>query len=99
MPIYEYKCRKCGKQFEEFQGITDPELKSCRFCKGKVQKLLSLSSFSLKGTGWYATDYGGKKAPSTKVEKTQSDNASTTVETKTTETAPKTEKAKNSKED
>jgi putative FmdB family regulatory protein len=65
MPIYEYKCRKCGKQFEAFQGITDPELKSCKFCKGKVNKLVSMSSFSLKGSGWYATDYGGKKVPPT----------------------------------
>jgi putative FmdB family regulatory protein len=65
MPIYEYKCRKCGQQFEAFQGITDPELKSCKFCKGKVNKLVSLSSFSLKGSGWYVTDYAGKKAPAT----------------------------------
>lgn len=65
MPIYEYKCQKCNKQFEAFQGITDPELKSCQFCKGKVTKLVSLSSFSLKGSGWYATDYGGKTSPAT----------------------------------
>jgi len=61
MPIYEYQCRKCGKQFEAFQGITEPDLKTCKFCKGKVHKMMSLSSFSLKGTGWYATDYKGKK--------------------------------------
>jgi putative FmdB family regulatory protein len=61
MPIYEYKCRKCGKEFEVFQGVTDPTVKSCKFCKGSVHKLLSLSSFQLKGSGWYATDYGGKK--------------------------------------
>jgi putative FmdB family regulatory protein len=60
MPIYEYKCRKCGKQFEAFQGITDPELKSCKFCEGRVDKLVSMTSFSLKGSGWYATDYKGK---------------------------------------
>lgn len=64
MPIYEYKCRKCGKQFEAFQGITDPELKSCKFCKGRVDKLVSMTSFSLKGSGWYATDYKGKKPKS-----------------------------------
>jgi putative FmdB family regulatory protein len=70
MPIYEYKCQKCGKQFEAFQGINDPEIKTCQFCKGKVQKLMSLSSFSLKGTGWYATDYKGKTSPaSSKKEK------------------------------
>lgn len=88
MPIYEYKCRKCGKQFEAFQGITDQELKSCQFCKGKVTKLVSLSSFSLKGSGWYATDYGGKTAPvtstpakesTTKVEKSATAGESSTT--------------------
>ena len=69
MPIYEYKCKKCGKEFEMFQGIADPAAKSCRFCKGPVHKLMSLSSFQLKGSGWYATDYGGKKAPAPAIEK------------------------------
>jgi putative FmdB family regulatory protein len=63
MPIYEYKCKKCGKEFEMFQGIADPAAKSCKFCRGPVHKMMSLSSFHLKGSGWYATDYGGKKAP------------------------------------
>ena len=63
MPIYEYRCDKCGKEFELFQGIADPAAKSCKFCKGPIHKLMSLSSFHLKGSGWYATDYGGKKAP------------------------------------
>jgi putative FmdB family regulatory protein len=65
MPIYEYKCRKCRKEFEMFQGVTDPVVTSCRYCSGPVQKLMSLSSFHLKGSGWYATDYGGEKAPAT----------------------------------
>lgn len=63
MPIYEYQCKKCGKDFEVFQGISDPAVKSCKFCRGAVRKMMSLSSFHLKGSGWYATDYGGKKAP------------------------------------
>ncbi|HOG81581.1 MAG: Zinc ribbon domain protein [Deltaproteobacteria bacterium ADurb.Bin151] len=81
MPIYEYRCKKCGKQFEAFQGITEPDLKTCKFCKGKVQKMMSLSSFTLKGTGWYATDYAGKKpgsAKTAKKEETSADSASTT---------------------
>jgi putative FmdB family regulatory protein len=91
MPIYEYKCRKCGRQFEAFQGITDPELKSCKFCKGKVQKLVSLSSFSLKGSGWYVTDYKGKKPLATaKTEKAKPSESSTTKETAKTETSKKT---------
>jgi len=90
MPIYEYQCQKCGKQFEAFQGISDPELKSCKFCKGKVHKIVSLSSFSLKGSGWYVTDYKGKKPGTTaKKEKTQTSDSSSseTKETAKTETA------------
>jgi len=63
MPIYEYRCRKCNKKFEVVQSITAPELKSCKFCKGPVTKLMSVSSFHLKGSGWYVTDYGGRTAP------------------------------------
>jgi putative FmdB family regulatory protein len=63
MPIYEYKCQKCGKEFEVFQGISDRPIEVCKYCGGPVHKLMSLSTFHLKGSGWYATDYGGKKAP------------------------------------
>ncbi len=61
MPIYEYKCKKCGNEFEVFHKMSDTEVKSCKFCRGPVQKLISLSSFQLQGSGWYVTDYGGKK--------------------------------------
>jgi putative FmdB family regulatory protein len=87
MPIYEYKCKKCGKQFEAFQGITEPDLKTCKFCKGKVHKMMSLSSFSLKGSGWYATDYAGKKTPAAKTAKTEtttSESSSTSSDTSVT---------------
>jgi putative FmdB family regulatory protein len=63
MPIYEYRCNKCGKEFEVFQGMSEAPVKSCRFCHGPSKRLISLSTFHLKGSGWYATDYGGKKAP------------------------------------
>jgi putative FmdB family regulatory protein len=63
MPIYEYRCRKCNREFEVVQSITAPDLKSCKFCKGPVTKLMSVSSFHLKGSGWYVTDYGGRTAP------------------------------------
>lgn len=59
MPIYEYVCKKCG-QFEVTQRITEPALRKCPTCKGKVERILSRSSFVLKGSGWYATDYGRK---------------------------------------
>lgn len=59
MPIYEYDCSKCG-HIEAFQSITDAPLTRCPTCRSKVTKLISHSSFQLKGTGWYVTDYAGK---------------------------------------
>jgi putative FmdB family regulatory protein len=56
MPIYEYQCEHCGV-FEEMQRITDPPLTRCPTCKRKVRRLISNTSFQLKGSGWYATDY------------------------------------------
>lgn len=64
MPIYEYKCSKCGEIFEAFQKIDDQPLSQCKFCQGKVEKLISHSSFQLKGSGWYLTDYAKKSQPS-----------------------------------
>ncbi len=90
MPIYEYKCKKCGKEFEMFQGIADPAAKSCKFCKGPVHKLMSVSSFHLKGSGWYATDYGGKKAPAVE-KKTEESNSSETKEKSPAPATTKTE--------
>ena len=70
MPIYEYQCQKCG-HFEVTQKITGKPLRRCPTCGRAVKKLISNSSFQLKGTGWYLTDYARKgKAPEgEKVEK------------------------------
>jgi putative FmdB family regulatory protein len=59
MPIYEYDCPSCGT-FEVSQKITEKPLRRCPTCKGKVTKLISSTSFQLKGSGWYVTDYAGK---------------------------------------
>jgi len=62
MPIYEYVCNACGHEFEEWQKISDAPVRTCPSCgKRKVERLVSLSAFHLKGSGWYVTDYGGKK--------------------------------------
>ena len=61
MPIYEYECSKCGNIEEAFQKMSDPPLQECSKCKGRLKKLVSHSSFHLKGSGWYVTDYGGSK--------------------------------------
>ena len=62
MPIYEYECTKCGHHSEVWQKITDPPLTRCEQCKGRLRKLISQSTFHLKGTGWYVTDYGKGKS-------------------------------------
>jgi len=56
MPTYEYRCGHCG-DFEEMQRITNPPLSRCPQCKRKVRRLISSTSFQLKGSGWYVTDY------------------------------------------
>jgi putative FmdB family regulatory protein len=62
MPIYEYACDKCGHEFEREQKMADPPVKTCPECKGrKVTKLISRSSFVLKGGGWYADGYADSK--------------------------------------
>lgn len=58
MPIYEYECGACGKRFEVAQKFSDPLVTECRHCNARsVRKLLSPTSFVLKGSGWYVTDY------------------------------------------
>ena len=60
MPVYEYECVKCGNQTEVLQKISDPPITKCRLCNGRMKKLVSQSTFHLKGTGWYVTDYASK---------------------------------------
>ncbi len=81
MPIYEYTCKQCGN-FEIMQRITEAPLKKCPTCGARVAKLISRSAFHLKGSGWYATDYGKNGASPSKTD----DAKSTTSETKTSET-------------
>lgn len=62
MPIYEYRCEKCGTHIEVIQKISDAPLKRCAKCRGKLEKTVSRTSFQLKGSGWYVTDYSAKDA-------------------------------------
>jgi putative FmdB family regulatory protein len=93
MPIYEYQCQACGT-FEVTQRITEKPLSKCPTCGAKVKKLISNTSFQLKGTGWYITDYArkgngqkgdgkgepGSKSPDSKTEsKSESKSESTST--------------------
>ena len=61
MPLYEYKCSKCGNSFEILHKVTDVSLKKCIKCGGPVKKLISASALQFKGSGWYVTDYAQKE--------------------------------------
>jgi putative FmdB family regulatory protein len=63
MPVYEYACGKCGHELEAEQRITDPPLKLCPRCRARrLKRLISQTSFVLKGGGWYADLYASKAA-------------------------------------
>ncbi len=58
MPTYEYECQKCHRHFEEFQKMTDPPLKKCPVCQGRLTRLISGGAgLIFKGSGFYITDY------------------------------------------
>src|SRR3954462_15689663 len=61
MPIYEYSCKKCGAHLEVMQKISDAPLARHAKCGGKLEKEWSRTGFQFKGSGWYVTDYAGKK--------------------------------------
>ncbi|MFO0753422.1 MAG: FmdB family zinc ribbon protein [Thermodesulfovibrionales bacterium] len=97
MPIYEYSCLQCGKRHEIMQKFSDAPLAECPDCGGEMKKLISNTSFVLKGTGWYVTDYGSsdrkkgkdtdtgtpeKKATETKAEGKSETKSETKTETK-----------------
>src|SRR6266849_1840211 len=62
VPLYEYKCLKCGRNTEKIENVSGPHLKKCPHCGGKVESVITAPSIQFKGAGWYVTDYGGKKA-------------------------------------
>lgn len=84
MPIYEYICEKCGSQIEAIQKLSDPPLKRCQNCRGKLKKVVSRTSFQLKGGGWYASDYARK---SSSTDKSSTDKTDKSADKKT-ESAP-----------
>ncbi len=88
MPIYEYKCIKCGTHVEKMQKVTDEPLTTCEACGGTLEKQWSLSGFAFKGEGWYVTDYSKKSgAPAESSKSTEKSSAAES--TASTETASK----------
>ena len=86
MPIYEYRCKICHQVFEEWcKHVEDGNgSRVCPICKGEAQRLISNTSFALKGEGWYVTEYGNRKD---KEKSTAPASAPTTAETETASTS------------
>lgn len=61
MPVYEYQCKACGRDFEYQQRMTDPDKTTCEVCGGALDRLISRTAFALKGGGWYKDLYASPK--------------------------------------
>ena len=91
MPIYEYECLNCGKTAEAMQRFSDPPLSECSHCKGQLRKLISMSTFHLKGSGWYTTDYCGKNQSTAKHTECKTDTNQAKTESVPAPSAPSTD--------
>jgi putative FmdB family regulatory protein len=60
VPLYEYRCLKCGRHTEKIESVAGPHLKKCPHCGGKVESVITAPAIKFKGSGWYVTDYAGK---------------------------------------
>lgn len=65
VPLYEYKCAKCGHRFEKIEKVTASEIKKCPKCGAKAERMAAAPAIQFKGSGWYVTDYAGKNSDGT----------------------------------
>ena len=86
MPLYEYRCGKCGHTFEKIESVNASHRKKCPKCGARAARVHSAPAIQFKGSGWYATDYGGKSTDggSKKAETAGTDTSKTTTAKETT---------------
>jgi putative FmdB family regulatory protein len=84
VPLYEYKCAKCGHRFEKIESVSASFRKKCPECGGKAERMLAAPAIQFKGSGWYVTDYAGKNSDGASKEGKE---AKETAESKPKETA------------
>jgi putative FmdB family regulatory protein len=98
MPVYEYQCTQCGEITEAWQKFSDLPLSTCCQCQSPLKKLISPSSFHLKGSGWYVTDYKGSPSNGSSPQKeATAEKKEASAEKNTGDTAPKKEGASETK--
>lgn len=88
MPIYSYRCDKCGARFDHAQKFTDKPLTRCPECRGPVKRLIQPAGIVFKGAGWYITD--SKKSSSATVPSGK-DKSKDSAESKPAESKPSAE--------
>lgn len=89
MPLYEYKCRKCGHRFEKIEHMDASTTKKCPKCGAVAERMLAAPAIQFKGTGWYVTDYAGKSSAKSSGEASEgssTENGKKSEESKSTET-------------
>ena len=90
MPLYEYQCQKCGHRFERIQRFSDPLVKKCPECGGRVEQMISAPAVQFKGSGWYVTDYA-KKSSAGSSSKSESESKSDSGKDSKKDSKPKAE--------
>ena len=86
MPVYEYKCNACGREFEVQQRMSDPELTDCEVCgKPALERLISRTAFTLKGGGWYKDLYSSTK-PESKSSESKSESSASSSDSSSSST-------------
>lgn len=94
VPIYEYRCTKCGNLFEEWtKSFDSPEEETCPECGGNAVRVVSRTTFKLVGSGWFATDYGKSDSSSDGAGKKEGDKPSEAATSGTEKTSGTTAKA------
>ena len=98
MPLYEYQCEKCKRRTEKIEKVDGPHLKKCPHCGGKVERLTSAPAIQFKGSGWYVTDYAGKKSGATDSGSSDKDSNSGKSDAKSSDNKDSSGKESSSKE-
>ncbi len=98
MPIYEYECQKCHELTEVMQKMSDPPPAKCPKCGAKkLQRVMSQTSFQLKGEGWYITDYSRKDKEKKDAGKKKNDEGASASKETTAKDAPSKESSSDTK--
>ena len=100
MPLYEYHCAKCGHTFEKIEHVNASDRKKCPKCGARAARVQSAPAIQFKGSGWYATDYGGKSSDgSSKKPESSTETAKTQPSTDTAKPEPAKESTAKKKKD